>query len=321
MTLKLNHLAAAAALTLSLIPQAHADSVSVGPYEVHHVGGKPLMLTGGEGTLAYSPGSNFNGTDPNTLGGLLGALNLGRIEARGVGGASIDPIFTNDEFDEPVRTELKARAQVSGYTVDTTTGQILAVSSTGGVEHLGTRISGTLTGGVATVTNLRFDLQSMLVYADLQGTKAAVGTKPAINYSLPGTALWTIGSVSGPTVIDPAALALSGQARIDALVAQGFTYSFVNGHDEFAANNVISGLKVTNAGFDFFKNSLGLLSTGVGALGAVNADPQGWGTVTSKLTFAIPLVPEPSSYAMAGTGLLLVGGMLRRRRAAANATH
>lgn len=318
MKLTLNHLAAAAAIALSLAHQASAAGTYLGVGDIAYFGSVPLELTSGHGTLTYSTG-DFNGTDPNTLGALVGALNVGKIEARPVGGVVIDPIYTNDEFDEPIRTALMAQAQVSGYTVDTTTGQILAVSSTGGVEHLGTRIGGTLTGGVATVTNLRFDLQNMLVYADLQGTKAAVGTNPAINYSLPSTALWTIDSVSGPTVIDPAALALSGQARIDALVAQGFTYSLVNGQDEFAANNVISGLRVTTQGFDFFKNSLGLLSTGVGALSAVNSDPQGWGTVTSTLTFAIPLVPEPSAYAMAGAGLLLVGGMLRRRSAAANA--
>jgi hypothetical protein len=318
MTLKLKHLAAAGALALAFVPRAHADSTSVGPYQVHYVGGEPLMLTGGSGTLAYSTGSDFDGIDPNKLGGLLAALNVGRVQVRDINGVVTTSTSIPDEFGHLIRVGLTAKAQVIGYTVDTTTGQILGVSSTGGVEHLGTRISGTLTGGVATVTNLRFDLQNSLVYADLQGTRAGVGPNPATHYSLPDTALWTIGSVSGPTVVDPSSLALSGQARIDALIADGFTYDSVNGYDVFTANHVISGLKVTQAGFDFFKNSLGLLATGVNALAPVNQDPQGWGTVTSTLTFAIPLVPEPSSYAMAGAGLLLVGGMMRARHAAAN---
>ncbi|RZI83089.1 MAG: hypothetical protein EOP38_13765 [Rubrivivax sp.] len=318
MTLHINHLAAAAALALSLAPQAHADSIFAAPYEVHSIGGQAVMMTGGDGTLTYSSGIDFNGTDPNTLGALVGALNVGRIEVHGVGGVSIDRNYTNDEFDEPIRTELKARTQVSGYTVDTTTGQILGVSSAGGLEHRGTRISGTLTGGVATVSNLRFDLQNNIVYADLQGTKGPVGTRPAVNYSLPNTALWTIDSVSGPTVIDPAALALQGQARLDAFVAQGFTHTSANGYDVLSATQVISGLRATTQGFNFFRDSLGLLSTGVGALSAVYADPQGWGSFTSTLTFAIP-VPEASTYAMMAAGMLVIGSALHLRRSAAAA--
>jgi hypothetical protein len=201
-------------------------------------------------------------------------------------------------------------------TADDQTGQVLSVASTGGAVQVGTRISGTLTGGTASVTNLRFDLANKLVYADLAGTKAAVGTTPAVNYDLPNTALWTIDNISGPTTIPPDALLAADP--IAALQASGFTYlGKVDGVDSFSATNVISGLRVTTAGFNFFRDSLGLLSTGVNALNAVNADAQGWGSVTSTLTFTareVTAVPEASTYAMLGVGLLVVGGALRARR-------
>jgi hypothetical protein len=107
---------------------------------------------------------------------------------------------------------------------------------------------------------------------------------------------------------------------VAALQASGFTYlGKVDGVDSFSSTNVISGLRVTTAGFNFFRDSLGLLSTGVNALNAVNADAQGWGTVTSTLTFTareVTAVPEASTYAMLSVGLLVVGGALRARRRA-----
>lgn len=305
-----------AAAAIACVGYANAAAVTVGAGGSGNLAGTEVFFNGGEGTLGFSAGSDFDGVDVNTIGGLIGALNVGKVTVTGVGGAVVEEDFITDEFGEDVRVGSRATAQVVGVTVDDVTGQVLSVASTGGAEQLGTRISGTLTGGTASVTNLRFDLANMVVVADLVGTKAAVGTNPAVNYNLPGTTLWNIGAISGPTSIDPAALALTGQARIDAFVAQGYTYGgVVDGKDIFTANNVISGLTVTPTGFDFFKNSLGLLSTGVGALNAVNDDPQGWGSVNSTLTFAVA-VPEPSTYAMLGVGLLVVGGALRARRRA-----
>src|SRR5690606_21421110 len=110
----------------------------------------------------------------------------------------------------------------------------------GGAVQVGTRISGTLTGGTASVTNLRFDLANKLVYADLAGTKAAVGTNPAVSYDLPNTALWTIDNISGPTTIPPEALLAADP--IAALQAAGCYYTGeTNGKATLAAVNVISG--------------------------------------------------------------------------------
>lgn len=278
-----------------------------------------FTISSGSGALSFSSGSGFDGLDPNTLGGLIGALNVGKVSVNGVGGATVAEDFITDEFGDNIRIGSTANASVISVTLDNQTGQMLSVGSTGGAVQVGTRISGTLTGGTASVTNLRFDLVNQVIYADLAGTKAAVGTAAAVSYLMPDTALWTFSSITGPTVIPPSALL--GSDAAGALEAAGFSVSSDPGGLDFSATNVISGLKVTTAGFDFFKNSLGLLSTGVNALDAVNDDPQGWGSVTSTLNFRMgvltpppPPLPEPGTYAMMGMGLLAVGLALRNKR-------
>lgn len=298
MKFKLTPLMAVAAMAASLSGQAMAA---------------PLVLNASsQASLVYSSGESFDGQDTNTLGGAVGMFNVAGLAIQGVGGVEVEETYLLNIVDELERTGTTASLSVAGHTIDDATGQILSVSTSGGVEHTGTRISGTLTGGVATVTNLRFDLANHLVYADLAGTRAAGLTTPSVSYNLPNTALWRIGSVSGPAVIDPSALALTGQARIDALVANGFTHQ---GGDLFSTQIVASELTMTLAGFDFWRNSLGLLSTGIGGFTAVNEE--GWGSTTLNLTFRVPAVPEPGSYAMAATGLLVMWGAMRARRSRA----
>ena len=82
---------------------------------------------------------------------------------------------------------------------------------------------------------------------------------------------------------------------------------------EGEAFNTISGLSVTTAGFNFFSQSLGLLSTGVNALAAVSD----YGTVQSSLKFSVrevtPAIPEPSTYALMAIGLVGIAAAARRR--------
>jgi hypothetical protein len=303
----------ALAASLAFIGSTHAATVTATAGNPVALGGTDLSFVQGSGTLSFSAGSGFDGKDPNTLGGLIGALNVGKVVITGVGGATVaeDGLTVDGEF---TRTSSAASAQVVGVTIDPATGKVLSVASTGGANQLGTRISGTLTGGTATVTNLTFDLANKRVVADLSGTKAAVGTTAAVNFSLPGTTLWTIDSITGPTTIPVASL--SSPSVVNDLVAAGFTFDGLsNGKYNFSAVNVISGLKVTTEGFAFFKNSLGLLSTGQNALNAVNTDVQGWGSVNSKLSFSISAVPEPSTYLLSLIGVgMLVGTKLARRR-------
>lgn len=82
--------------------------------------------------------------------------------------------------------------------------------------------------------------------------------------------LWNIGSITGST-------AISGPG----------TFS-----------TTLSGLSITAEGVNKFSQSLGLLSLGKSALSGVTD----FGTITSVI--AVPVIPEPETYALMGLGLV-----------------
>lgn len=79
----------------------------------------------------------------------------------------------------------------------------------------------------------------------------------------------------------------------------------VNGPDTY--KNTISGLSLTSNGFTVFSRSLGLLSLGKAALNGITD----YGTISSTIV----AVPEPSTYALMGLGLLGMAATKRRRKA------
>gem|GEM_PF-814426 len=319
MKFALKTLAIASAMIVAGAANAAEVTGQVGQGVTITSGGKTATLTllSGSGALSFSNGGWKVGDDPNAISGLIGALNVGKVVVSGVGGVTTQTdYYTDPVFGDEYRYSSIATAAVSSLTADDVTGQVLAVQSTGGAVQTGTRISGVLTGGSASVTNLKFDLANKVVIADLTGTKAAVGTTAAVNYNLGTTTLWNIANVSGPTVLPPAAL--TGNNVVADLTAAGFI-NVVQKSDaqgiyyEGESLNLISGLSITTAGFDFFKNSLGLAGAGITALQGVDD----YGTVTSTLKFSVrevtPAVPEPSTYAMMAIGLVGLGFAARRR--------
>ncbi len=274
-----------------------------------------ISFTGGSGVLTFSNCDAqfcYDGSDPATAGGLISALNAGQVNINGVGGAVVSQGMLDPE-DPLSRYTASARANVTGATLSAS-GEVLGVQSEGGVELFATRNS-TLSGGSAKVTNLRFDLTNKTIYANLDGLRSAVGTRPAVPFTLADQALWTYDSISGPTAISPADLA--GADPLAALAAKGFTVTPVpgaNGVDVLiTARNTISGLKVTTEGFNFFKNSLGLTNAGISALTAVTD----YGVVNSTLNFratAMAPVPEPETVGLALVGVIVAGVAARRRR-------
>ena len=298
---------------VALPVQVYASSVAVSVGDVIAVQGQAIKLEGSVATTSYNPGDQYSPGDPNSVGGLLNAISVLKGQIQGVGGAVVYEQYLSDSYDL-VRVSSQTQAPVSGYTLDDISGTIQTISVVGGTEFSGTRIGGTLTGGTAMVSNLRVDLLNKQVFADLVGTKAAVGGDGPVAYNLPNTVLWTIGQIAGPQVINPAVLARSGQERIDWLQASGFSYDMAS--QTFTTHLVATSLRVTPEGLAFFNNALGLRSTGQNAFASLNAELRGWGSIHIPLTFSIATVPEPASYAIVMGGLLVVGCSVRARRLA-----
>lgn len=276
-----------------------------------------VTFASGSGVLTLSNCDEsfcYDGADPTTVGGMVLALNAISVNLSGIGGATVSQGL-QDPADLPSRYAASVRTHVTDVTLSEE-GDVLGVQFEGGMELLATR-NPTLTGGSAKVTNLRFDLTRKTIYADLDGLRSALGTRPAASFTLGDQALWTYESMSGPTGISP--IAYGAADPVAALTAAGFTVT--RGFDaggsayfQLTANNTISGLKITPEGFNFFKDSLGLTNAGISALRAVTD----YGVVNYTLNFRPASivgtsVPEPTAMSLILLGLIGMGAMAKRR--------
>ena len=83
--------------------------------------------------------------------------------------------------------------------------------------------------------------------------------------------------------------------------------------DTITVKNTLSNLSITEGAFGLFIQSLGILEGGYGVLQSI-AD---YGTIESSITVTAakvtPVVPEPSTYALMGLGLVGISLVARRR--------
>jgi hypothetical protein len=285
------------------------------------------VLAQSGGALEFSNGTGVPGGVPtDTVGGLVGALNVAAVVLNPIDGAKIDEQMIDIQGDL-TRGVVKIGASVTNLVANDQTGQILTVGSLGGAQQVAARISGVLNGGEMNVSNLRFDLANKTVIADVAGTPLVYNATTKV--WAPGTqtvqkdlTLWTITDIVGPTVIRPEALLAAGAGDFSKMQADGYKLlSTAPSSDPrfplytVSATNVLGGLKVTDAGFAFFANALGLKagSTGYTTLSGVNSQPDGWGSISSSIVFTAREIPEPSTYALMGLGLVGISLVARRR--------
>jgi hypothetical protein len=230
----------------------------------------------GSGTLTFS----------STL---IGALNAGRLEVSGVAPADATVVKTTNNFTKVVSIKsASAAAPVTSLTGDYTANSLTVtqVATAGGALQQSTGTNIATTGGSLSVTNLRVDLVEKKVYADLNGGNG-VGLKA-------NTYLWDIGTITGPTTFTlPTNIGPEGTI--------------------ISAANTLTGLKINAAAFEIFATSLGLTANGRTSLSTVTD----FGVIQSNISVKVtPAIPEPSTYAMMVAGLVGLGVVARRRRAA-----
>jgi hypothetical protein len=217
---------------------------------------------------------------------LMTALNAGGIDVVAVGDAKVD-ITRNTRG---AYTAVSATAPiVSG--VGTFDGQTLIldvsqVASSGGATLVATEDGLSNTGGFLTIANISVDIPSKQLYADIEGANG-VGKISHVN-------MWTFTTLTGKTAF-PA--------------IEGITTS----------SNAVSGLVINPTSLALFGQSLGLTSVGLQAMNSITD----YGSLTSVISaratkLAVGTVPEPSTYALMGLGVIgLLAAKRRKAQAAA----
>ena len=239
-------------------------------------------------------GLTFSGTGALSFSGeLMGALDTGKVAVAAYGGAVATVTKDSDGF----YTQASAAANISNLTIDTVSHNVVAAATVGGATQTAPVLKSVSSGGVMTVTDLRVDLTAKRVYANIISTNAlnAAGDKTLNNFYLwdiMGTAQY---DVEGTFTGYDASTAIVGTTLI------GGPGTYVN---------TFNGLKITADGFTAFSKGLGLLTLGKSALLGVND----FGSITSTINaVAVPAIPEPSTYALMGLGLVGMSLVARRR--------
>lgn len=268
------------------------------------------MAGAASGTLATGSSITAEGYTLSDLSGsgsltfsstLIGALNAGRVSVTGVEPAVANVTFKTNNITKVVSINTaSAAAPVTSLTGDYGNGTLVAtqVTTAGGALQTAASSNIATTGGSLSVTNLRVDLVNKKVFADLNGGNG-VGLRTNVD-------LWSIGSIietdstfttntgnPNPTTFLYPTLA-AGQSQV------------------ITSYNQIRGLSINAAAYELFATSLGLTANGRNSLSTVTD----FGVINSAISVKVTAVPEPSTYAMMVAGLVGLGVVARRRRAA-----
>jgi len=258
--------------------------------------GWTLDKLSGNGTLTFSDS-------------LISALNTAKVSIAPVSPATVSGVAGVAPGSYPKGGAVSAAAPITSVTgnFDGTTLSVTTVRTAGGAAQTTIKNGATNGAGFLEIKNLEVDIVNKIVYADLSGGNGFV--------SVNRYALWTFEALGGPTsfsVPNPA-------VKTDYVVSNDIHgLFFVNQADGLA--KFTQALNLNSIGSSALKSvdnkasTTNIDNTTFGGTNAPYGKAAGFGWINSTIKVtATPAIPEPSTYALMGLGLVGLSLVARRK--------